>query len=232
MNSALVTKLRPLLPLLADIVVPVVLYFALKQAGLNDFWALTIAGVATGAATAVNTVRRKRLDWIGLLVILEIALTIALIFVTDDPRIVAIKPAFYTVLTGAFLGVTCFVGRPIVYQAAAPMAIKGDPKRAIAYDRAWDESAEFRRRQRTMTGAFALFLIAESVLRVVIVYQYTIEEIEKSFLLSQLPGIVLLVFVLGYFRLQVPALRRIVDSYETPDDEPSNGGDVPATGRR
>src|SRR5204863_2841590 len=120
-------------------------------------------------------------------------------------------PAFYTILAGLYLGATCFVGRPAVYVAATPMATRGDPVRAVAYERAWNESAEFRRRQRFMTGAFAAFLLLESLLRIVVVYYYTAKQIERLFLISQLPGIVLLVVVLGVFRSQVPALRRIVD---------------------
>jgi hypothetical protein len=214
MNNGIMAKVRPLLPMLVDVVVPLILYFVLKRVGLNDFWSLTLAGVATGAVTAVNTLRRGKLDFIGVLVILEIVLAVGLLFITNDPRIVAIKPAFYTILTGLYLGVTCFVGRPIVYIAAAPMATRGDPVRTIAYERAWTDSAEFRRRQRVMTGAFAVFLLLESVLRVVVVYHYSAQQISQSFLLSQVPGIVLLLAVLGYFRLQVPALRRLVDAAE------------------
>src|SRR5439155_17975028 len=120
--------------------------------------------------------------FVGVLVILEIALSVVLLFVTDDPRIVAIKPAFYTILAGLYLGATCFVGRPAVYVAATPMATRGDPVRAVAYERAWNESAEFRRRQRFMTGAFAAFLLLASLLRIVVVYHYTAEQIERSFL--------------------------------------------------
>ncbi|MQY04584.1 VC0807 family protein [Actinomadura macrotermitis] len=207
-------KIRPLVPLLLDVAVPLALYFALKRLGANDFWALTVAGVSTGAAALVNTVRHRRLDFIGVLVMLELALSVALLFLTGDARVAAAKPAFYTAFTGVFFLVTCFVGRPVVYQAATPMATKGVRAREIAYDRAWLESAEFRLRQRLMTAMFAVVLLAESALRVVIVYSYTREQIERSFVISQLPGIVLIVFVLGYFRLNVPALSRIVDGIQ------------------
>ncbi|UNO40797.1 VC0807 family protein [Streptomyces sp. MST-110588] len=208
------TRVRPFVPILLDIVVPAVLYLGLKRLGVSDFWALTVAGVSTGVTTLINTIRRRRMDFVGILVVLEIALTVALLFVTDDPRVVAVKPSFYTAFTGVFLWVTCFVGRPVVYQAAAPMATKGDPAREIAYDRAWVESREFRSRERVMTAAFGAMLIAEAALRVFVVYRYSVQDLEKSFLLSQLPGIVLLVAVLGFFRMNVPALTRIVDGIQ------------------
>ncbi|MER6942448.1 VC0807 family protein [Nonomuraea sp. NPDC000554] len=208
------SRIRPLLPLIIDVAVPVVLYLLLKQVGLDDFWALTVAGLATGVAVTVNTVRRRKMDLIGVLVVLEIVLSIVLLFVTDDPRIVAIKPSFYTALAGVFLGATCFVGRPVIYLTARPLATRGDPEREAAYEKAWRTSAPFRFRQRLMTATFALFLLVESVLRVIVVYRFTAAEIAESFLLSQLPGIVLFAAVLLSFRLQVPALRRIVNEIQ------------------
>lgn len=214
MKEGLRARIRPLLPLVADLVVPIVLYLLLKGAGLDDFWALTLAGLATGVAVAVNTIRRRKMDWLGVLITLEIILSVALLFATDDPRIVAIKPSFYTALAGLFLGATCFVGKPVIYQTARPLATRGDPQREAAYERAWETSTPFRRRQRLMTGTFAAFLLIESVLRVIVVYSFTPAEIEESFLISQLPGIILFAAVLVSFRLQVPALRKIVNGIQ------------------
>ena len=216
-------RLRLLLPALLDIVIPVVAYFALRALGANQFWALTLAGVGTGLSALVNTVRRRKLDWIGVLVLLEVALSAALLFTTDDPRVVAIKPAFYTALTGVYFLVTCVVGKPVVYLAAAPIATGGDPIRSDAYRRAWDESPTFRSRERLMTVAFAVALLAESVLRVWIVYRWSPAKLDESFALSQLPALVLLAAVLGVVRLQVPTISRIVDGIQerlTPKKEP------------
>ncbi|MFB6436961.1 VC0807 family protein [Streptomyces sp. NPDC056411] len=213
-NSGPLARVRPFVPILLDIVVPTALYFAFKRLGMSDFWALTLAGVSTGITTLINTIRRRRMDFVGVLVMLEIALAVALLFATNDPRVVAIKPSFFTAFSGVFLWVTCFVGRPVVYQAAAPMATKGDPAREIAYDRAWLESREFRFRERLMTAAFGAMLVAEAALRVFVVYHYSVNDLEKSFVLSQLPGIVLLLAVLGFFRLNVPAISRIVDAIQ------------------
>ncbi|MFB9235995.1 VC0807 family protein [Plantactinospora siamensis] len=207
-------RLRALLPTLLDIVVPVVLYFILKKLGMSDFWALTLAGVGIGAWALVNTIRRRKLDFIGILVLLEVALTVALLFVTDDPRLVAIKPAFYTALTGFYFMFTCVVGKPIVYVAVTPIATDGDPVRAQAYDQAWHDSREFRRRERLMTAAFGVGLLIEAVLRVWIVYHWSPAKLDESFVISQLPGLIVIVAVLAFFRSQVPALSKIVDGFQ------------------
>lgn len=79
------TKLRAVLPMLLDVTIPVAGYYVLSACGLDDFWALTIAGVATAVNAVVGTLRRRRLDALGMLVVLEIALSIALFFVTGIP---------------------------------------------------------------------------------------------------------------------------------------------------
>jgi hypothetical protein len=222
-------RLRALVPTLLDIVVPVVVYFLLKKLGVGDFWALTLAGIGTGLWTLFNTIRRRKLDFIGILVLLEVVLTIALLFATDDPRVVAIKPAFYTALTGIYFLFTCVVGKPIVYIAVTPIATDGDPVRTQAYAQAWDESANFRLRERMLTAAFGLGLLLEAVLRVYIVYHWSPAKLDESFVISQLPGVVLIVAVIGFCRLQVPALSRIVDGFQERIANQSKRNGSPAT---
>lgn len=205
-------RVRPALPVLADVVIPVVAYFALHGLGVRDVWALTVAGAATGVNAVVGTVRRRKLDGVGLLIAGELALGVALLFVTGDPRVVLAKPALYTALSGIYLLASCRFGQPLVYQAARPMATRGDPVRTVAYRLAWDNSAEFRWRERVITAGIGIALLVESVLRVVVVYSFSRAQIEESVLLSQVPGFALLVAVVVLIRTQVPGLRRLVDA--------------------
>src|SRR4030095_1032363 len=105
---AATSRWRALLPTLLDLVIPTAGYFLLHWAGLPDVWALTIAGSATGVHAAVNTIRRGRLDALGLLIVAEIAVSVALVASTGDPRLILARPAGY--LAGARVGnlVLCF----------------------------------------------------------------------------------------------------------------------------
>ena len=133
---AAATRLRALLPILLDLVIPTAGYFLLHWAGLSDVWALTVAGSATAVNAAVTTVRRGRLDALGLLVVAEIAVSVALAASTGDPRLVLARPAVYLAVAGVVNLISCVAGRPLSYTGAAPMATKGDPQRAVAYERA------------------------------------------------------------------------------------------------
>ncbi|HEY4791506.1 MAG TPA: VC0807 family protein [Actinomycetes bacterium] len=203
------SRLRALLPTLLDLVIPTAGYFLLHWAGLPDVWALTIAGSATGVNALINTIRRGRLDVLGLLVVAEIAVSVVLVVVTADPRLILVRPAVYLAVAGVVNLVSCFAGRPLTYTASTPMATKGDPERAVAYELAWHHSPELRRIHRQLTAAIGVALVAYAVIRVLIVYSF---PTGTAVLAQEVPGILLIALVVVLIRRRVPRLRRIVDA--------------------
>jgi hypothetical protein len=212
MNS----RLRAALPQLLDIVIPAAGYFILHAVGVSDFWALTIAGAATGLNAVANTIRRGRLDGIGALVMLEIALSVALFLVTRDPRIVLMKPAFSTALAGLYLLFTCVVGRPFTFEAGKPFATRGEAGHERAYEAAWAHSPGFRHEQRLLTAVWGMLSLAESVLRVTVVLHTSIAQ---GVLAGNLPGIIAVAVGIAFTRLRVPHLRRYVQAQQAGDPE-------------
>jgi hypothetical protein len=206
---AATSRLRALLPTLLDLVIPTAGYFLLHWAGLPDVWALTIAGAATAVNALITTIRRGRLDALGLLVMAEIGVSIALVAVTADPRLILARPAVYLAVAGVVNLISCFAGRPLSYTASTPMATKGDPQRAVAYERAWHHSPELRAIHRQLTAGIGLAMIVYAILRVVIVYSFSTGT---AVLGQELPGLVLLALVVALIRRRVPRLRRIVDA--------------------
>ena len=200
--------------MLIDIVAPIVVYFILHSLSVVDVLALTICGMVTAIIALVGTVRRRRLDTIGLLVVAEIALSIALLLFTHDPRILLIKPSFYVGFAAIYAFATCLVGRPIGFESAKPIATKGDPERLAAYERAWERSPEFRRTERVITAAWGVAFLADALLRVLVVYSFSANQVGESLLLSQGPGIVLIGAALLFTRWRVPIIRTIVDAQQ------------------
>jgi len=200
--------------MLIDIGAPIIVYFILHSLGVGDVLALTIGGMVTAINALVGTVRRRLLDSIGLLVVAEIALSIALLLITQDPRILLIKPSFYVGFAAIYTFATCLVGRPIGYESGKPFATKGDPERLAAYERAWECSPRFRRRERVITAGWGVAFLADALLRVLVVYSFSAHQVSESLLLSQVPGIVLISAALVFTRLQVPTIRTIVDAQQ------------------
>jgi hypothetical protein len=206
---AATSRLHTLLPTLLDLVIPTAGYFLLHWAGLPDIWALTIAGAATAVNALITTIRRRRLDALGLLVVAEVAVSVALVAVTADPRLILARPAVYLAVAGVVNLISCFAGRPLSYTASTPMATKGDPQRAVAYERAWHHSPQLRAIHRQLTAGIGLAMIVYAILRVVIVYSFSTGT---AVLGQELPGLVLLALVVALIRRRVPRLRRIVDA--------------------
>jgi hypothetical protein len=206
---AATSRLRTLLPTLLDLVIPTAGYFLLHWAGLSDVWALTIAGAATGVNALITTIRRRRLDALGLLVVAEVAVSVALAAITADPRLILARPAVYLAVAGVVNLISCLAGRPLSYTAATPMATKGDPVRAVAYERAWHHSPELRAIHRQLTAGIGLAMLVYAVLRVLIVYSFSTGT---AVLGQEVPGLLLIALVVALIRLRVPRLRRIVDA--------------------
>jgi intracellular septation protein A len=206
---AATSRWRALLPTLLDLVIPTAGYFLLHWAGLPDVWALTIAGSATGVNALINTIRRGRLDALGLLIVAEIGVSVALTVITGDPRLILARPAVYLAVAGVVNLVSCFAGRPLSYTAATPMATKGDPVRAVAYEHAWHHSPELRAIHRQLTAGIGLAMLAYAVIRVLIVYSFSTAT---AVLAQEIPGLLLIALVVVLIRRRVPRLRRIVDA--------------------
>ncbi|WP_328610814.1 hypothetical protein OG943_17360 [Amycolatopsis sp. NBC_00345] len=204
-------RIRALAPFLLDLVLPVAAYYLLHNGfGLSPFWALAVGGLATMVNAVVTTVRRGRLDAFGGLVVVEVALSLALLFVSDDPRVLLLKPAFYIAVGGLYALGTLVVGRPLVYESGKPFATKGEPRLVAAYERCWDTSARFRAAIRSVTVVWGAGFLLDAALRAVIVYRFPPERVMDSLLLSQAPLLAVLVLVIVYTRLRMRRVRPIL----------------------
>jgi hypothetical protein len=208
-----VRRLIALLPILLDLVVPTAGYFALHALGVADVWALTVAGSAAAVVTVVNSIRHRRVDLLGTLVIAELAVSVVLAIITHDPRLVLARAACYVAVGGLACLTSTVFGRPLTYTGATPMATKGDPDRARAYAAAWDGSAPFRRIHVQLSAVIGAAMLAYAVLRIVIIY--TAASVSQAIWAQEIPGIVLIVGVIALIRTRVPALSRIVDGFQS-----------------
>lgn len=202
--------------------------YGLASAGAAAACAATIAasaaGVGTTASIAAGTLviaissallllaDRRHLDSFAILVLAELVISVVLTLVTSDPRFVLARPAVYTAIAGIY-AFTTLRTRPFMMQITRPIAAGGNPVRAAAFDRAWDESPRFRAAERAMTAGLGIVLLAEAVLRVVIVYSEPEHAVLTASLLSQLPsvGLLALWFVVTRFAI-VPIASKEVDA--------------------
>jgi hypothetical protein len=151
-------------------VLPLVSYATLRALGASTFWALVAGGLLTAATTVVNTIRRRRLDRLGALVVFEVTLAVVLDFVIRDPRLMLARGSLYLAIGGAWVLVNAFRARPLTVDAAKPFAAKHGRPAIAAYEWAAANSPAFLRIHRALSLAWSAAFIAYAVLRVVIIY--------------------------------------------------------------
>ena len=198
------------LPYVVDTVGPFAAYLVVHWFGAPALWALTAGGCVAGFSTAVNTIRRKGLDRFGVLVLLELALSIVLLLLVRDARLMLIRPSFYTALASVYILGTLLGSRPATFDGARIVAAKGDPAREAVFEQVWEQSEEFRRTHRLMTAGLSFALLADSILRGVIVYRF---QLEHSAWLSNVPHLAAVLLFVVASAMAGRRFRRIVHEH-------------------
>lgn len=197
------------LPYLLDLIFPIVAFFVLKKLGASDFWALTAGGLLTLAVTVVNTIRRAKVDSIGLLVLLELALSVVLTFAVRDPRLILARPSLYIAVAALWILGKTFTGRPPTVDTSKPMAYKGDPRRLVAYEWAAEHSPAFLRIHRVVSSIWCVTFLVYAGLRLVIIY--TVDDIGETVWLNEIPGVIGIAICLFAAARAGGRLEKIVD---------------------
>lgn len=186
-------------------------YYLLRGLHVTVFWALTVPAIAVAVVAVVDTVRRRRIDMIGALVLVELAITIALSLITRSARIAAVREPLYVLAGGVFCLCTLLQRRPLTDRSTARLASFGDPKRQAAFEYAWRHVAEYRMWQRVLTAAIGLILVISSVIRVSLIMAATGGGIAHAVNGSNTVGIVMIVAIGLVSGVLIQPPRKIIE---------------------
>jgi hypothetical protein len=182
------------LPYLLDIIVPLVSYYMLTAAGLSSFWSLVAGGGLTAIVSILNTIRGGRIDNLGILVIAEIALGLALDLAVHDPRLTLTRGSMFIALAGIWILVSTFSGSPVTVNVTKTFAAKkGGKNGIIAFEWLADNSRRFVRIQRSLSTVWGVMFLAYAVVRIVIIFSVGISE---AVWLTETPGVIAVVICL------------------------------------
>lgn len=211
-----------LLAPLAEIALSIGGYYLLRACGAGVFWALTAPAMVIAAAVAVLTVRRRRLDLIGLLVLIELAVTIALSLITRSPRIAAVREPLYLLAGGVFCLLTLLLRRPFTDRTTVAFASFGDPKREAAFAYAWRALPRYRGWQRALTATIGTIMIMASGIRIAILATAPSNQIAHAVNVSTLIGTSTYIAIVVASALMIQPVRVIIERLLTetnPSDE-------------
>jgi hypothetical protein len=164
-----------------EVVVPMVLFYGLRAAGVSQ-WRALMAGVLVAAPYVVWTVvRDRRVDLVALVTLSVLVLSVVLGLLSKDPRTLAIREGWTAALGGLFgawMLVTVGVGRPAQLTLGRTIAeVKRGAEGAAAWAARWDTDAAFRRGLRVDTAVWGAVLLAGAIAHIVLVYTLPIDLI-------------------------------------------------------
>jgi len=150
-----------------DIGGPLVLYQVLRSHGASEVKALVLSGIFPALGVLYGVVRHRRLDAIGALVLIGIAVGTILGVASGNARLVLVEGS---VPTGIF-GLVCLgslrTRRPLMFRFALEFMGPDTPK-GRDFDNRW-QYAGFRRTFNVMTLVWGVAYLAEAGARVLIV---------------------------------------------------------------
>jgi hypothetical protein len=186
-------------------------YYLLRAFDIGVFWALTVPALAVALVTTVVTVRRRRIDLVGLLVLCEIAVTITVSLATLSPLVAALREAAYILIAGVFCLVTLVYRTPLAHTSTTSIATFGDPKRERAFERAWREIPEYRLSQRLLTASIGLIMVATSISKASILLSASGDGIAHAVDLCNILTFVMLATLVVVSGILIQRPRKIIE---------------------
>ena len=158
--------LRGLLPsIVINAVLPLLLFQVLTGRGVATLQALLWTSSFPLAGIAVDWARSRRLNGIGLISLVLIALGILTSLISGNVRFFLVKESFGTATFGLICLGSLLLPRPLLFYFGREFASGGDAARAAWFSSLWQHE-RFRHGMRLMTTVWGLAYVAEALVRV------------------------------------------------------------------
>ncbi len=172
---------RQVLALGLNLVAPIVLYYALRAAGLGVYLALLIGAVAPLLGAVVNLIRRERLDFLGLFMLSMLLLSAGVSLLSGSPRFLLAKDGWLTGVSGLWMLCSVRARRPLTYLFARPL-LEGVTARlagssSVSWDSLWERAPRFRHIWRVATVIWGLALLIDAAIRVLMAYTLPVDVV-------------------------------------------------------
>jgi uncharacterized membrane protein len=161
-------RIRTLGPVVAfDVIGPIVVYYVLLSAGLSTVAALILSGVIPAAGIALGVARSRRLDAIGILVLIGIVVGSVLGAVSGSAHLLLLDGVVPTAVFGIVCVASLRSKRPMIFRFALEGMGRDTTKGRDFADR-WRYPG-FRHSFRVVTVVWGVMFIAEAAIQAVIV---------------------------------------------------------------
>jgi hypothetical protein len=162
---------------LAELVLPVALYYGLRAAGVGIYLTLLISAVAPAIFSVYGFVKRGRIEGLALYMLSMLLLSTAISLIGGSPRFLLARDAWLTGVTGLWFLVSAWSNRPLTYLYTRPMLERRFGPAGVPWDQLWESLPRFRRLWRVSSVLWAIGLLMDALLRVIMAYRLPIDTV-------------------------------------------------------
>ena len=164
------TVVEWILTILLSVVAPIVVYAQATDHGVAELPALLLAGIGPVVELAVVFVIRRRIEEIGVIALLFVAVSLVVALATGDARALLLREALVIGLFGVVMLASAPTRCPLGFLFGRRFATGGDPARIAWWNGLW-RYPRFRTVQRQITAMWGATFVVESVVRGILVYR-------------------------------------------------------------
>ncbi|MFI6344813.1 VC0807 family protein [Streptomyces sp. NPDC050560] len=169
------SPLEGLKPLLLDVAVPLGAYYLLHGAlGVGTVAALALSSIVPAFRSVLSIVKRRTVNGLAGLILAVNMVSLALSTVTGDPRLMLAKDSGVSGIIALGILLSVVRGRPLMTAGVRPWVVKGDVRKAAAWERL-APTAGFRRAERIFSLVWGFALLGECVVRVIGAYSVPVD---------------------------------------------------------
>ena len=150
-----------------DIAGPLALYWWLRSLGWSPVTSLVVSGVLPAVGVILGVVRKHRIDVVGLVVLIGIAVGTALGLASGSARLVLLEGSVPTAIFGAVCLASMWTSRPLMYRFAVEFMGEDTPRGRDFADK-WRYPG-FRHAFMVVTIVWGVAYLLEAAVRVAIV---------------------------------------------------------------
>jgi intracellular septation protein A len=156
---------KQMLPTLAfDVAMPIIAFYVLTRLGVSTLWALVAGGVFPAGNTVRVWARSRRLEPLGIIVMIFLAIGTATSLISGSVLFALTKESFLTATFGLVCLVSLLAGRPLMFYINRQFVAGDDPVRLEWWNGLWQYPG-FRRAQRVVTAVWGIAYLVEALLR-------------------------------------------------------------------
>ncbi|HEY4458430.1 MAG TPA: VC0807 family protein [Pseudonocardiaceae bacterium] len=208
-GQAKLAGLRKLAPMLiGNVVLPYVIYLVLGDLGLSTMTALTASAIPPVVLTVITALRSHRIDALGILSLITIAIAIGTSMLTGNARFMIAKDGLFPLILGTAMLVSLVVGKTPIFHLLRRVFAGNDPAVAEKLSSAWRHEG-YRRALRRYTALAGLTLLGLVAVQVTGAFTLPI-----GFALPAL-NVVQIAVATGLIIGIRTALRKVAQTYET-----------------